>query len=50
MVYIFLAWIFVTTDFLIYIMPNIYNMAPYSCFRAEMSVDEVNHEKFTHLH
>jgi len=32
-------------DLLIYIMLSIYNMTPYSCFYAEMSIDKINRKQ-----
>ena len=39
----------VSIDLLIYKMPMVRNMAPYSCFRAHMSINEVNRGKIRNL-
>jgi len=38
-----------TTDMLIYIAPTrLYNMAPYPCFRAAVSIDEAGRKHSEH--
>ena len=39
----------VSIDLLIYEMPLVHNMAPYSCFRAEMSINEINQGEIRNL-